>query len=191
MKIYSKKGDKGKTSLIGGKIVDKHNLSVDAYGTIDELNSFIGLLKDYVEDKKIKKVLHNIQLKLFSVGSILASAGDNDFSEKVSIEKKDIEDIESNIDNMNDHLPELKNFIIPGEHKISSYCHVCRSICRRAERRVVALSRVETVDIEIIKYLNRLSDVLFTTARLLSFLTKTDEITWKVENDWDSIIFAA
>ena len=91
MKIYSKKGDKGKTSLIGGKIVDKHNLSVDAYGTIDELNSFIGLLKDHVEDKKIKKVLNNIQLKLSSVGSILASAGDNNFSEKVSIEKKDIE----------------------------------------------------------------------------------------------------
>ena len=140
MKIYSKKGDKGKTSLIGGKIVDKHNLSVDAYGTIDELNSFIGLLKDYVEDKKINEVLHNIQLKLFSVGSILASAGDNNFSDKVSIEKKDIEDIESNIDNMNNQLPDLKNFIIPGGHKISSYCHVCRSICRRAERKISELN---------------------------------------------------
>ena len=131
MKIYSKKGDKGKTSLIGGKVVDKHNLCVDAYGTIDELNSFLGLLKDYIKDDKMTIVLNNIQLKLFSIGSLLASAESQNMSKKVNIGKKDVENIESNIDNMNDQLPELKNFIIPGGHKVSSYCHVCRSICRR------------------------------------------------------------
>ena len=178
MKIYSKKGDKGKTSLIGGKIVDKHNLSVDAYGTIDELNSFIGLLKDYVEDKKIKEVLHNIQLKLFSVGSILASAGDNNFSEKVSIEKKDIEDIESNIDNMNEHLPKLKNFIIPGGHKISSYCHVCRSICRRAERRISELNNLYNINPYILSYINRLSDFFFVLSRHIKHSDNVEETYW-------------
>ena len=124
MKIYSKKGDKGKTSLLGGKVVDKHNLSVEAYGTIDELNSFLGLLKDYIKDDKITIVLNNIQLKLFSIGSLLASVENQNMSEKVNIGEKDVKGIESNIDNMNDQLPELKNFIIPGGHKVSSYCHV-------------------------------------------------------------------
>ena len=178
MKIYSKKGDKGKTSLIGGKIVDKHNLSVDAYGTIDELNSFIGLLKDYVEDKKINKVLHNIQLKLFSVGSILASAGDNNFSEKVSIEKKDIEDIESNIDNMNNQLPNLKNFIIPGGHKISSYCHICRSICRRAERKISELNNHYPINPYILSYVNRLSDFFFVLSRHIKHSDNIEETYW-------------
>ena len=178
MKIYSKKGDKGKTSLIGGKIVDKHNLSVDAYGTIDELNSFIGLLKDYVEDKKINEVLHNIQLKLFSVGSILASAGDNNFSDKVSIEKKDIEDIESNIDNMNNQLPDLKNFIIPGGHKISSYCHVCRSICRRAERRISELNNLYKINPYILSYINRLSDYFFVLSRHIKHSDNVEETYW-------------
>tara|TARA_S200000501_G_scaffold341658_1_gene351208 strand:+ start:7112 stop:7648 length:537 start_codon:yes stop_codon:yes gene_type:complete len=178
MKIYSKKGDKGKTSLIGGKIVDKHNLSVDAYGTVDELNSFIGLLKDYVEDKKINEVLHNIQLKLFSVGSILASAGDNNFSEKVSIEKKDIEDIESNIDNMNNQLPDLKNFIIPGGHKISSYCHVCRSICRRAERKISELNNHHQINPYILSYVNRLSDFFFVLSRHIKNSDNIEETYW-------------
>ncbi len=178
MKIYSKKGDKGKTSLIGGKIVDKHNLSVDAYGTVDELNSFIGLLKDYVEDKKINEVLHNIQLKLFSIGSILASAGDNNFSEKVSLEKKDIEDIESNIDNMNNQLPDLKNFIIPGGHKISSYCHVCRSICRRAERKISELNNNYQINPYILSYVNRLSDFFFVLSRHIKNSDNIEETYW-------------
>ena len=178
MKIYSKKGDRGKTSLISGKIVDKHNLSVDAYGTVDELNSFIGLLKDYVEDKKIKEVLHNIQLKLFSVGSILASGGDNNFSEKVSIKKKDTEDIESYIDNINNQLPELKNFIIPGGHKISSYCHVCRSICRRAERRISELNNLYKINPYILSYLNRLSDFFFVLSRHIKHSDNIEETCW-------------
>ena len=178
MKIYSKKGDKGKTSLIGGKIVDKHNLSVDAYGTIDELNSFIGLLKDYVEDKKIKKVLHNIQLKLFSIGSILASPGDKNFSEKAKIEKKDVEYIELEIDKLNEHLPDLKNFIIPGGHKVSSYCHVCRSICRRAERRVSELNNQHKISPCILSYINRLSDFFFVLSRHIKHSNNIEETYW-------------
>ena len=113
MKIYTRKGDSGYTLLIDGKIVYKHNLSVAAYGTIDELNSFLGLLKDYIDDEKIKDVLNTIQLKLFSIGSILASGENQNISEKVKIEKKDVEYIELEIDRLNEYLPELKNFIIP------------------------------------------------------------------------------
>ena len=178
MKIYTRKGDSGHTSLISGKIVDKHNTTVDAYGTIDELNSFIGLLKDYVEEKKIKEVLHDIQLKLFSIGSILASAGDKNFSEKVKIEKKDVEYIELEIDKLNESLPELKNFIIPGGHKISSYSHVCRSICRRAERKISKLNKNSSVDPNILAYVNRLSDFFFVLSRFLKHSDNVSESYW-------------
>ena len=178
MKIYTRKGDSGHTSLISGKIVDKHNTTVDAYGTIDELNSFIGLLKDYVEEKKIKEVLHDIQLKLFSIGSILASDEDVNFSEKVNIGVNDIEGIELNIDNMNDQLPELKNFIIPGGHKVSSYCHVCRSICRRAERRISELNNLSKINPYIFPYINRLSDFFFVLSRHIKHSDNIKESYW-------------
>ena len=161
MKIYTRKGDLGNTSLIDGEIVDKHNLYVDAYGTIDELNSFLGLLKDYIKDDKIKDVLNNIQLKLFSMGSILASGKNQNFSEKVKIEKKDVRFIEVEIDRLNEYLPVLKNFIVPGGHKISSYSHVCRSICRRAERKISELNKKSVLDSNILAYINRLSDYFF------------------------------
>ena len=178
MKIYSKKGDKGKTSLIGGKVVDKHNLSVDAYGTIDELNSFLGLLKDYINDDKITFVLNNIQLKLFSIGSLLASVENQNMSEKVNIGEKDVKGIESNIDNMNDQLPELKNFIIPGGHKVSSYCHVCRSICRRAERRTSELNNHHKINPYILSYINRLSDFFFVLSRHIKHSYNIEETHW-------------
>ena len=178
MKIYTKKGDKGHTSLMDGEIVNKHNLSVDAYGTIDELNSFIGLLKDYLEDDKLKAVLNNIQLKLFSIGSILATGKNQDIMEKVKIEKKDVKYIEFHIDSMNNELPELKNFIIPGGHKISSYSHVCRSICRRAERRISELNNEQSVDPNILSYINRLSDFFFVLSRYLMYSDKIEETRW-------------
>ena len=178
MKIYTRKGDTGHTSLTGGKIVDKHHTAVDAYGSIDELNSFIGLLKDYIEDKKIKEVLHDIQLKLFSIGSILASDEDVNFSEKVNIGVNDIEGIELNIDNMNDQLPELKNFIIPGGHKVSSYCHVCRSICRRAERRISELNNLSKINPYIFPYINRLSDFFFVLSRHIKHSDNIKESYW-------------
>ena len=178
MKIYTKKGDSGHTSLIDGQIVNKHNLSVDAYGTIDELNSFLGLLKDYIKDETIKDILNNIQPKLFSIGSILASGKNQDILEKVKIEKKDVKYIEFHIDSMNNELPELKNFIIPGGHKISSYSHVCRSICRRAERRISELNNEQSVDPNILSYINRLSDFFFVLSRYLMYSDKIEETRW-------------
>ena len=178
MKIYTRKGDSGNTLLIDGKIVYKHNLSVAAYGTIDELNSFLGLLKDYIDDEKIKDVLNTIQLKLFSIGSILASEENKNISEKVKIEKKDVEYIELEIDRLNEYLPELKNFIIPGGHKISSYSHVCRSICRRAERKISELNKNSSVDPNILAYVNRLSDFFFVLSRFLKHSDNVSESYW-------------
>ena len=178
MKIYTKKGDSGHTSLIDGQIVNKHNLSVDAYGTVDELNSFLGLLKDYIKDETIKDILNNIQPKLFSIGSILASGKNQNKLEKIKIEKKDVKYIESHIDSMNNELPELKNFIIPGGHKISSYSHVCRSICRRAERRISELNNEQSVDPIILSYINRLSDFFFVLSRYLMYSDKIEETRW-------------
>ena len=178
MKIYTKKGDSGHTSLIDGQIVNKHNLFVDAYGTVDELNSFLGLLKDYIKDETIKDILNNIQPKLFSIGSILATGKNQDIMEKVKIEKKDVKYIESHIDSMNNELPELKNFIIPGGHKISSYSHVCRSICRRAERRISELNNEQSVDPNILSYINRLSDFFFVLSRYLMYSDKIEETRW-------------
>ena len=178
MKIYTKKGDSGHTSLIDGQIVNKHNLSVDAYGTVDELNSFLGLLKDYIKDEKIKDILNNIQPKLFSIGSILASGKNQNMLEKVKIEKRDVKYIEFHIDSMNNELPELKNFIIPGGHKISSYSHVCRSICRRAERRISELNNEQSVDPNILSYINRLSDFFFVLSRYLMYSDKIEETRW-------------
>jgi len=178
MKIYTKKGDSGNTSLMDGEIVGKHNLYVDAYGTIDELNSFLGLLKDYIKDDKIKDVLNNIQLKLFSMGSILASGKNQNFSEKVKIEKKDVRFIEVEIDRLNEYLPVLKNFIVPGGHKISSYSHVCRSICRRAERKISELNKKSVLDSNILAYINRLSDYFFVLSRFLKYTDNVDETYW-------------
>ena len=178
MKIYTRKGDSGYTSLIDGDIVNKHNLSVDAYGTIDELNSFLGLLKDYIKDDKIKDILNKIQIKLFSIGSILASGKNQNISEKVKIEKKDIEYIELEIDRLNKDLPELKNFVIPGGHKTSSYSHVCRSICRRAERKISELNNKNSVDSNILAYVNRLSDFFFVLSRFLKHSDNVSESHW-------------
>ena len=178
MKIYTKKGDKGHTSLMDGEIVKKHNLSVDAYGTIDELNSFIGLLKDYLRDDKIKIILNNVQLNLFSIGSILAAGKNNIKSSKVKIDKKDVLDLESHIDKLNEDLPELKNFIIPGGLKTSSYSHVCRSICRRAERKISELNKDISVDSNILAYINRLSDFFFILSRHLKHSEGISESNW-------------
>ena len=178
MKIYTRRGDSGQTSLIDGDMVNKHNLSVDAYGTIDELNSFLGLLKDYIKDDKIKDILNNIQIKLFSIGSILASGKNQNISEKVKIEKKDVEYIELEIDRLNKDLPELKNFVIPGGHKTSSYSHVCRSICRRAERKISELNNKSSVDSNILAYVNRLSDFFFVLSRFLKYSDNVSESHW-------------
>ncbi|MAO46267.1 MAG: ATP:cob(I)alamin adenosyltransferase [Crocinitomicaceae bacterium] len=183
MRIYTRNGDDGTTGLFGGNRVPKDDLRIESYGTVDELNAFLGRLIEHPELNDELKFFRGIQAELFSIGSHLATVEDKMQAMLPKLNPNSISEFENWMDLVHEKVPPLKNFLLPGGHPSVADAHIARSICRRAERRVVALSRVETVDIEIIKYLNRLSDVLFTTARLLSFLTKTDEITWKVEND--------
>lgn len=181
MKIYTKNGDRGKTSLIGGKKVSKHDLQVEAYGSIDELNSFIGLLKDYSKNDEVNQVLFKVQLKLFTIGSILAQENTSTNSvilEKLNISAKDTNFIESQIDKLEKKLPKLSKFIIPGGHKLVSYCHVSRSICRRAERKITKLSDSVKLDSNILPYINRLSDFLFVLSRYFSKELDIKESYW-------------
>ena len=181
MKIYTKNGDRGKTSLIGGKKVSKHDLQVEAYGSIDELNSFMGLLKDYSKNDELNKVLFKVQLKLFTIGSILAQENTSTNSvilEKLNISAKDTNFIESQIDKLEKKLPKLSKFIIPGGHKLVSYCHVSRSICRRAERKITKLSDSVKLDSNILPYINRLSDFLFVLSRYFSKELDIEESYW-------------
>tara|TARA_B100000475_G_C15003393_1_gene317303 strand:+ start:721 stop:1266 length:546 start_codon:yes stop_codon:yes gene_type:complete len=181
MKIYTKNGDRGKTSLIGGKKVSKHDLQVEAYGSIDELNSFMGLLKDYSKNDEINLVLFKVQLKLFTIGSILAQENTSSNSvilEKLNISAKDTNFIELQIDKLEKKLPKLSKFIIPGGHKLVSYCHVSRSICRRAERKISKLSDSVKLDSNILPYINRLSDFLFVLSRYFSKELDIKESYW-------------
>ena len=181
MKIYTKNGDRGKTSLIGGRKVSKHDLQVEAYGSIDELNSFIGLLKDYSKNDEVNQVLFKVQLKLFTIGSILAQENTSSNSvilEKLNISAKDTNFIELQIDKLEKKLPKLSKFIIPGGHKLVSYCHVSRSICRRAERKITKLSDSVKLDSNILPYINRLSDFLFVLSRYFSKELDIKESYW-------------
>ena len=181
MKIYTKNGDRGKTSLIGGRKVSKHDLQVEAYGSIDELNSFMGLLKDYSKNDEINQVLFKVQLKLFTIGSILAQENTSTNSailEKLNISAKDTNFIELQIDKLEKKLPKLSKFIIPGGHKLVSYCHVSRSICRRAERKITKLSDSINLDSNILPYINRLSDFLFVLSRYFSKELDVKESYW-------------
>lgn len=181
MKIYTKNGDRGKTSLIGGRKVSKHDLQVEAYGSIDELNSFMGLLKDYSKNDEINQVLFKVQLKLFTIGSILAQENTSTNSailEKLNISAKDTNFIELQIDKLEKKLPKLSKFIIPGGHKLVSYCHVSRSICRRAERKITKLSDSVKLDSNILPYINRLSDFLFVLSRYFSNELDIKETYW-------------
>lgn len=179
MKIYTKTGDKGKTSLFGGTKVPKYNIRIDAYGTVDELNSYIGLIRDQDLDKHTIEVLLEIQDRLFTLGSILATEPGNN---KVKVPQVIIEDVlllEAEIDKMNETLPEMRSFVLPGGHTVVSYCHIARCVCRRAERIVVELSENEDVKPEVVVYLNRLSDYLFMLSRKISVDFNANEIPWK------------
>lgn len=185
MKIYTKKGDKGITSLFGGKKVPKYHIRVEAYGTIDELNSYIGLLHDQPINEKIKAILFKIQNELFVIGSSLATPPENEKlkngKERLQIDKINslkISFLEKEIDDMNESLPTMTHFILPSGHTIVSYCHIARNICRRAERRVVALAEESHVDESILSYLNRLSDYLFVLARKLTINLGVKETRW-------------
>ncbi|MCF6366851.1 MAG: cob(I)yrinic acid a,c-diamide adenosyltransferase [Bacteroidales bacterium] len=178
MKIYTKTGDKGETSLFSGGRVKKSDLRIRAYGSIDELNSFIGLLAAYDINVNYKEVLQKIQQKLYNIGSVLAVKEKTSFSGP-KITQADTELLEKEIDNLNNNLPPIKDFIIPGGNIITAQCHICRSICRRTEREVVELAINEEINIIVLEYLNRLSDYLFVLGRMVSQETKADEVVWK------------
>ena len=178
MKIYTKTGDQGTTALFGGKRVSKAELRVDAYGTVDELNSYIGLLRDQ-KKQPAKKILLEIQDRLFTIGSILATVPGNTKVKIPHLVEDDIVRLEKEIDAMESKLTPMKFFVLPGGHPSVSICHVTRTVCRRAERLVIALNNQEPVDPLVIKYLNRLSDYLFVLSRLMTKKLKAKEIPWK------------
>ena len=180
-KIYTKTGDKGTTSLIGGTKVAKSHLRIEAYGTVDELNSYVGLCRDLLSDAQSRTVLQEIQDRLFTIGSALACDPVKEPKMQIpDLEEKDVALLEKEIDTMNESLPPMKSFILPGGHVTVSHIHIARCVCRRAERCCVRLE-MEGNELEpvIIKYLNRLSDYLFVLARYASMLLKSEEIPWK------------
>ena len=178
MKIYTKKGDKGTTQLIGGKRVPKNNSRIEAYGTIDELNSYIGLVRDQDIDQKSFDMLVETQDRLFTIGALLANDGASNKMKLPLIDEKDIQLLEKEIDKMNEELTEMKSFILPGGHTTVSYCHLARCICRRAERLVIHLPETTLQFDLILKYLNRLSDYLFVLSRFLTKKLNSKEIPW-------------
>ncbi len=180
MKIYTKTGDKGKTSLFGGKRVEKHNIKIDAYGTIDELLAYMGLVRDYSEGKT-KELIISIQNNLLNIGSHLATPKDNKKAQDKlpKIAQEDIAILEKEIDRMTEEQPPLTNFVLPGGHPSVSHCHVARTICRRAERRISSLNEIEEIQLEVKIYVNRLSDYLFMLSREFSIKHKCEEVFWK------------
>jgi cob(I)alamin adenosyltransferase len=178
-KIYTKTGDEGETSLIGGVRVPKYHLRIESYGTVDELNSYIGLVKDQVQDARCKEVLYEIQDRLFTIGSVLASDPEKSKMKVPDIHPADVELLEKEMDRMDENLPALRNFILPGGHTSISHAHVARCVCRRAERLVVHLSSESSVPAIIAVYLNRLSDYLFILSRKMAHDLDVDEIPWR------------
>ena len=185
MKIYTKTGDSGTTALFGGTRVKKYNLRIESYGTVDELNSYIGLIKDQEINDTVKVSLLKVQNELFTLGAMLATPPEKETlksgKERLNIPKvnlNSIEFLENEIDKMDEELPQMTHFILPGGHQAVSFCHVARCVCRRAERLAVELNDQETINGDIIKYLNRLSDYLFTLARKLSKDLSVEEIKW-------------
>lgn len=185
MKIYTKTGDKGRTALYGGTRVPKSHLRIDSYGTIDELNSYLGLLRDQEISGHQKQMLLKIQHDLFTIGAILATDPEKAILKNgkkrlniPKIQEEDIVRLEQEIDQMDATLPSMTHFILPGGHQTVSVCHVARSICRRAERLACALHLEATFDSNTLKYLNRLSDYLFVLARMLSKAIGAKEVQW-------------
>ncbi|BFP42611.1 cob(I)yrinic acid a,c-diamide adenosyltransferase [Flavobacteriaceae bacterium GF1] len=179
MKIYTKTGDKGTTALFTGKRVPKHHIRIESYGTLDELNSWIGLLRDQEIDPHYQNTLTQIQEKLFTLGAILATEPTKDNRLKIPrVKETDSTFLEQEIDAMNRALPPMTHFILPGGHTTVSYCHVARTICRRAERMISYLHEEEPLPDTVLSYINRLSDYLFVLARKLSNDLKAKEVKW-------------
>lgn len=184
-KLYTKKGDDGTTGLLSGKRVSKHHVRIKAYGSIDELNAWVGMIRNYKVDKNTEFSLVKIQNELMTVASQLADDTSYEVSRLVNIldpiDDKDVKYLEDQIDLINNELPELKNFVIPGGHVIVSYTHLARCTCRRAERFVTELNEIESVPQIIIAYINRLSDFLFILSRKLAKDYEVEEIKWSTQ----------
>ena len=178
-KIYTKTGDKGETSLIGGTRLPKQHVRIEAYGTVDELNSHIGLLRDVVKDTETVASLLQIQDRLFTIGSQLAADPEKNNMKLPELYTEDIHVLENLIDKINTQVPEMKSFVLPGGHIHVSYCHIARCVCRRAERAILRVAENEKVDDIILIYLNRLSDYLFMLSRWLVQELKVEEKPWK------------
>lgn len=185
MKIYTKTGDAGTTALFGGTRVPKHHIRIESYGTVDELNANMGMIRSQAIDEHSKQILARIQNSLFTIGSTLATDPNRAIlksgKERLNIPKiaeADITLLESEMDAMNEMLPEITHFVLPGGNPVVSSCHIARTVCRRAERRVTLLGEKEPVDALVLKYLNRLSDYLFVLARKLSKDTNAEETQW-------------
>ncbi len=185
MKVYTKTGDKGSTSLFGGTRVPKHHIRIESYGTVDELNSYIGLIRDQEINPLYKAVLIEVQDRLFTVGAIMATPQDKEILKNGEkrlninrISEEDIQYLETEIDKMDSELPQMTHFVLPGGHTTVSYCHIGRCVCRRAERLAVHLNELEPIDERVLTYLNRLSDYLFVLARKLSHDLGADEVKW-------------
>ena len=179
MKVYTKTGDLGETSLLGGSRVSKAELQIESYGTVDELNSYIGLIRDQIWKQPLLEELIEIQDRLFTIGAHLANDKKKNKIKLPEIHEKDVQRLEIEIDKMDNQLPTMNAFILPGGHTLVSYTHIARCVCRRAERKVVRLSENWEISPVIIKYLNRLSDYLFILGRKLSKDLGADEIEWK------------
>ncbi|RKF03259.1 cob(I)alamin adenosyltransferase [Tenacibaculum lutimaris] len=185
MKIYTKTGDKGTTALFGGARVPKYHLRIESYGTVDELNSYVGLIRDQEIGSSLKEALTKIQSDLFTLGAMLATPPEKETlksgKERLNIPKineESIQFLEDEIDFMNKSLPQMTHFILPGGHQTVSFCHIARCVCRRSERLAVALNEEETLNDTVLKYLNRLSDYLFVLARKLTQDLQAEEIKW-------------
>ena len=179
IKIYTKTGDDGTTGLVGGSRVKKFDLRLEAYGTIDELNSVIGVLRSLGIPEDVKTILIAVQNKLFNIGALLASdEKGKSFTASLSVTESNIEMLEKEIDRFERFLPELTSFILPGGDLVSSQCHVARTVCRRAERRVLEFADQSDVQPEIVKYLNRLSDFFFVLSRKLASENGSEQIGW-------------
>ena len=178
--IYTRTGDEGMTSLVGGIRVPKTHCRLEAYGTIDELNSFVGLLISNIENEDDKDFIIDIQRKLFSVGSYLATdTSKRELSANSIIHPEDVECLEKIIDNIDESLPKLTSFVLPTGTQAASIAHICRTVCRRAERRILEMSEKIEIDTNVLAYINRLSDFLFVFARKLNNSSNIGEFFWK------------
>lgn len=180
-KIYTKTGDKGSTSLIGGVRVPKNHIRIESYGTVDELNSYLGMVHDMANDARISEWIHEIQDRLFTIGSVLATNQEKEVKMKLpDVHEADVIFLEQKIDEMNETLPEMRSFILPGGNLASSTTHVARCVCRRAERICVGMQQEdEFVPELIVQYLNRLSDFLFVLARYIAHINGAEDMPWR------------